>query len=61
MMKIVNKEILSDALGIKVVKLEVEAPDIASKAKLCSYDKGDVVFHQEDEADAFYMVRYGNL
>jgi CRP-like cAMP-binding protein/Fe-S-cluster-containing hydrogenase component 2 len=33
--------------------------DLAGKITLHSYRKGDVIFKQGDEADAFYLVRYG--
>lgn len=33
--------------------------DILNKVTLHSYRKGEIVFHQGDEADAFYLVRYG--
>jgi CRP-like cAMP-binding protein len=32
---------------------------LIERATLHSYNKGDIVFHQGDKADAFYLVRYG--
>ena len=33
--------------------------DMAAKAELVSFKKDDVVFRQDDPADAFYLLRYG--
>jgi hypothetical protein len=34
-MKIIDKEILADSQGVRIVKITVRAPDIAGKAQAC--------------------------
>ncbi|MBF0290665.1 MAG: cyclic nucleotide-binding domain-containing protein [Nitrospinae bacterium] len=35
--------------------------ELAAKAELVSFKKDDVVFHQGDPADSFYLMRYGSV
>jgi CRP-like cAMP-binding protein len=35
--------------------------EMSSKAELVSFKKDDVVFHQGDPADSFYLIRYGSV
>ena len=35
--------------------------EMAAKAELVSFKKDEVVFHQDDPADSFYLLRYGSV
>ena len=46
-MKILNKEIITDSQGIRIVKIDIHSPDIAKKARAGQF----VVFMVKEEGE----------